>query len=369
MDTEDAPVAHERSGTVTIMFVDSVGSTRLIETMGDDAGFRAIDAKMTIASDTVAAHNGSVVKSMGDGIMAVFPAALDALACAVATMRQTADHDPAQPPAQRLQLRISLNAGDPIRSRGDYYGMPVLIAARLRDATSPGQILATDVVRTLAGTRGDFTFRDIGSLVLRSVSAPVHAWDVCWDEGRESAPAAFAAGTSAPSGDDRPLAHRTVVILFTDIVDSTPLTESIGDNAFRLRARQLDRELRRVISEGGGSTIEGKLLGDGVLAMFPSARSAIDAAVACHAAAQRVELQLHAGIHAGDVLVEGNTLYGGAANIASRYCAASAPGQILVSDVVRGLARTSSGVRFKDLGAFDMKGVADPQRVFEVVTA
>jgi adenylate cyclase len=75
---------------------------------------------------------------------------------------------------------------------------------------------------------------------------------------------------------------------------------------------------------------------------------------------------LHLGIHAGDVIREANNVYGGAVNIASRISALSAPGEVLVSDVVRALARTSAGVTFEDRGEHALKGVADPQRVYAV---
>ncbi|MEE8347362.1 MAG: adenylate/guanylate cyclase domain-containing protein [Dehalococcoidia bacterium] len=156
------------------------------------------------------------------------------------------------------------------------------------------------------------------------------------------------------------------VILFADIVESTSLTEELGDAAFREKARELDTSLRAVIGECQGTPVEGKLVGDGVLAVFTSARQAIDCALRCDAAGEPLGLQLHLGIHAGDVIREGNNIYGGAVNIAARIATASAPGEVLVSDTVRGLARTSAGVAFDDRGEHSLKGVADPQRLFAV---
>jgi adenylate cyclase len=114
-----------------------------------------------------------------------------------------------------------------------------------------------------------------------------------------------------------------------------------------------------------------------VLATFPAASQAIDAAFKCNAAAEATDdgraealrLRLHIGIHAGDVIREQNNVYGGAVNIASRISGLSAPGEVLVSDIVRGLARTSAGVTFEDRGEHALKGVADPQRVFAVRAA
>jgi len=161
----------------------------------------------------------------------------------------------------------------------------------------------------------------------------------------------------------------TAVILFTDIVDSTALTEGLGDSRFREASRALDADLRDAIREAGGAAVDGKLLGDGVLATFPSAAQAIDGARRCLALSAASELGLHIGVHAGDVIREENNVFGGAVNIAARICALSAPGEILVSDVVRGMARSSAGVEFEDRGEQEMKGVGEPVRVYAVRSA
>ncbi len=142
--------------------------------------------------------------------------------------------------------------------------------------------------------------------------------------------------------------------------------ERLGDTAFRAKARDLDASLRAVIRENGGTPIEGKVLGDGVMAVFASAREAIEAALACAHAGDAAGLPLHLGLHAGDVIREENNVYGGAVNIASRISGLSAPGEVLVSDTVRSLARTSAGVSFEDRGEQSLKGVGEPVRVWAV---
>src|SRR5438093_3023999 len=87
-------------------------------------------------------------------------------------------------------------------------------------------------------------------------------------------------------GESDQIAHRrfdslpagTAIILFADIADSTALTERLGDAAFREKARDLDASLRTIIREHAGTPVDGKLVGDGVLAVFTSARQAIEAA-------------------------------------------------------------------------------------------
>ncbi|MEX0682398.1 MAG: adenylate/guanylate cyclase domain-containing protein [Dehalococcoidia bacterium] len=158
----------------------------------------------------------------------------------------------------------------------------------------------------------------------------------------------------------------TAIIVFADIVDSTVLTERLGDLAFRDKARDLDATLRAIIREHSGTAIEGKLLGDGVLAVFTSARQAIEAALACGKAGDDGGLPLHLGLHAGDVIREENNIYGGAVNIASRISGLSAPGEVLVSDTVRSLARTSAGVLFEDRGEHSLKGIEGTVRMYAV---
>jgi class 3 adenylate cyclase len=158
----------------------------------------------------------------------------------------------------------------------------------------------------------------------------------------------------------------TAVILFTDIADSTGLTEQLGDSAFRAASRALDDGVRAAIREAGGTPVAGKVLGDGVMGVFASAAQAIAAARRCVELSRTSELPLHIGVHAGDVIREADNVYGGAVNIASRICGLCDPGEILVSQTVRDLARTSAGVTFEDRGEHALKGIADPVRVFAV---
>lgn len=171
-----------------------------------------------------------------------------------------------------------------------------------------------------------------------------------------------------PKSSDAPSAGTpgTAVILFTDIADSTAMTERLGDAAFRALSRSLDESVRAAIREHNGMPVEGKLLGDGVMGVFASAARAIDTARRCVELSADVEMPLHIGLHAGDVIHESGNVYGGAVNIASRICGLCEPGEILVSQTVRDLARTSAGVTFADRGEHELKGIADPVRVFAV---
>ncbi len=177
----------------------------------------------------------------------------------------------------------------------------------------------------------------------------------------------FFGGAELTAADDPPpVPSGTAIILFADIADSTALTERLGDAGFRGKARALDAGLRAVVHDHGGTAIDGKLLGDGILATFPAASQGIAAALSYEEAAQAVGLGLHVGLHAGDVIRESNNVYGGAVNIAARISALAPPGEVLVSRTVADLARTSAGVTFENRGEHGLKGVGESVQVFAV---
>jgi class 3 adenylate cyclase/pimeloyl-ACP methyl ester carboxylesterase len=158
----------------------------------------------------------------------------------------------------------------------------------------------------------------------------------------------------------------TSTILFADVVDSTAMQGRFGNAVFRERTRQLESALRAAISRAGGTPVEGRTLGDGVIGVFTSAAQAIDAALQCGPHADRVGLQLHLGIHAGDVIHQSGDVSGMAVSVAARISDLTAPSEILVSGTVRDLARASTDVTFEDRGERMLKGIDDPVRVFAV---
>jgi class 3 adenylate cyclase len=234
---------------------------------------------------------------------------------------------------------------------------PTLVVHR-RQVSAPEERIVTALAAAIPGAR----------LLLLEGSLPVPALgDI--DEAAKVV-RQFMTGSEPVTGRTvSELPSGTAVILFADIADSTALTERLGDDAFRAKARDLDGALRAAIRESGGTPVEGKLLGDGVLAVFTSAREAIEAALVCGKAGDDAGLPLHLGIHAGDVIREDNNVYGGAVNIASRIAGLSAAGEVLVSETVRSLARTSAGVGFEDRGEQELKGVGEGVRVWSVAAA
>jgi class 3 adenylate cyclase/pimeloyl-ACP methyl ester carboxylesterase len=243
-----------------------------------------------------------------------------------------------------------------VTSRLPSLRMPTIVIHRDRD-----RAVRFELGRSLAAQIPDATF--IG------LEGRVH-WPWVGDVGAITGAIESFAGSQPPARDEAAgtrAASGTAVILFTDIAESTALTERLGDDAFRAAARELDGRLRAAIRDDNGTPIEGKRLGDGLLATFSSARDALTAARRCVELSAESELRLHVGLHAGDITREGGDVYGGAVNIAARICDLCEPGEVLVSQTVRDLARTSAGVTFDDRGEHQLKGITDPVRVFAVV--
>jgi class 3 adenylate cyclase len=184
------------TGTVTLLFTDLVGSTELMDRLGDEAGDRAVRQHFAILREVASEHDGQEVKSLGDGLMLAFTSALSAIACAVRMQRRISTSG-AGDGGEVNGLRIGLNAGEAISVEGDYFGRPVVVAKRLCDSAGPGQILVSDIVRSLVGRRGGYRFIALGALPLKGFAEPVAAFGLDWSSRDDLAPA-----TARAAADD-----------------------------------------------------------------------------------------------------------------------------------------------------------------------
>jgi class 3 adenylate cyclase/DNA-binding SARP family transcriptional activator/tetratricopeptide (TPR) repeat protein len=168
------------AGVVTLLFTDLVGSTALLGRLGDDAADEVRRAHFALLRGAVARAGGEEVKSLGDGLMVAFASPVQALGCAVAIQQAVAEHNALQADRQ-LAVRVGLHAGEPAAEDGDFHGTPVVVARRLCDAAEGGQVLASELVAQLVGSRGGFRFRPLGGLALKGLVEPVPAVAVDWE--------------------------------------------------------------------------------------------------------------------------------------------------------------------------------------------
>ena len=172
---------------------------------------------------------------------------------------------------------------------------------------------------------------------------------------------AESAGQAAPS-DFRS-------ILFTDVEASTVLTDRFGDAKARDLLREHERLTRDALAAHGGTEI--KTMGDGFMASFTSASSALDAAIAmqqaitAHFAERETPIRIRVGINAGEPIEEHDDLYGASVIRAARVMGQAASGEILVTNVVRELVEGKE-YGFSQCGEVDLKGFEEAVRLFEV---
>lgn len=168
------------SDLVAVLFTDLVASTELMATLGDRSYDDQRRGHFAALGEAIRAHHGEEIKNTGDGVMAVFPAAVDAVEAAVALQHATARHS--RRSSVPLAIRIGLALGDVTREDGDIFGTPVVEAARLVSAARPGQILATALLRAVTGARCATTFADLGTLELKGLPGPVAVCEVVWEQ-------------------------------------------------------------------------------------------------------------------------------------------------------------------------------------------
>ena len=135
---------------VAVLFTDMVGSTALASGLAPDAADELRRGHFSILRQAVAEAGGTEVKNLGDGLMVVFGTASAALSCAVA-MQQGIERDN-RAREHAVGLRVGLSVGEVTREDDDYFGDPVIEAARLCATCEGGQILAADVVRSDGGS-------------------------------------------------------------------------------------------------------------------------------------------------------------------------------------------------------------------------
>jgi class 3 adenylate cyclase len=163
---------------------------------------------------------------------------------------------------------------------------------------------------------------------------------------------------------DRTAAERVLAtVLFTDIVGSTELASRLGDSSWRELLQRHHATVRRELARFEGQELD--TAGDGFFATFQGPARAVLAATAIRDSLRALELEIRAGLHTGECEVSDGKIVGVAVSIGARIASAAGPGEVLVSSTVKDLV-AGSGLQFEDRGEHELKGVADPWRLFAV---
>jgi class 3 adenylate cyclase/pimeloyl-ACP methyl ester carboxylesterase len=169
-------------GFRAIMFTDIEGSTATTQQLGDAIAQEMVRTHNEIVRRALHRFSGAEVKHTGDGIMASFFSAAASIECAIAIQRALAAHSALNASHPPFNVRIGINAGEPVVDGGDLFGTAVQIASRICTRAEARQILVSDVVRQLVAGKG-FLFADQGESELRGFEDPVRLFEVRWHEG------------------------------------------------------------------------------------------------------------------------------------------------------------------------------------------
>lgn len=165
------------TATVTVLFCDVARSTELAVTLGPDAD-AVRRSYLALLSESVRRHRGVEVKGLGDGLMAVFRSAPDALGSAVEMQRSISALD-RRHANLGLELRVGVATGEATEERGDWFGRPVIEASRLCDVSRPGRILAAALTARL-DTAAEVDAAATRSVVLKGLPESVEVVEVPW---------------------------------------------------------------------------------------------------------------------------------------------------------------------------------------------
>jgi class 3 adenylate cyclase len=152
-------------------------------------------------------------------------------------------------------------------------------------------------------------------------------------------------------------------VLFTDIVDSTERAATMGDRAWREMLVRHHTTVRAMLGRYRGREVD--TAGDAFFATFDGPARAIRCAAAISEAVRTLGIEIRAGLHTGEVELEGNEVRGIAVHIGARVGALAGPSEVLVSQTVKDLV-AGSGLTFEDAGEHDMKGIPDRWRLYRV---
>jgi adenylate cyclase len=170
-----------------ILAADVAGYSRLmgVDEEGTLAQLRTIRGELF--DPTIAAHNGRLVKTTGDGLLVEFASVVDALRCATEVQAGMAQRNAAVPDEERIEFRVGIHQGDIVVEDGDIFGDGVNVAARLEGLAPPGGICVSARVQEDATGKLNIAFEDLGEQILKNIARPVRVFRVVMERRAEAA--------------------------------------------------------------------------------------------------------------------------------------------------------------------------------------
>src|SRR5262245_44678650 len=167
---------------VTMMFTDLAGSTAFFDQFGDTAGVRWIEEHNSIVFPEVEKHKGTVVKTIGDSVMAYFATPADAVHAGTDILRAIHAANIKREPKDKMYVRIALHHGLGYLRGGDVFGDVVNVAARIAKTCLPAQILTSEAVYIGAHEDAGLEFKPVTAVQFRGKSTTEQLYEVTWTD-------------------------------------------------------------------------------------------------------------------------------------------------------------------------------------------
>ena len=166
-------------GAITILFTDIEGSTEMVGRLGDEGWMEVLRVHNRLVREIVARFDGIEVKSQGDGFMLAFMSSRMGLRCAIEIQRALEDYA-----SERVEdaprVRVGLHAGFAIHEESDFFGLNVILAARIADCARGGEILASQQLRDFVRADPELHFREGQDLTLKGLAGRQTVYPVDW---------------------------------------------------------------------------------------------------------------------------------------------------------------------------------------------
>ena len=161
-----------------IFAADVVGYSRLVGADEEGTLARLQAHWRELIEPKIAEHQGRIVKTTGDGVLAEFASPVKAVRCAIDVQHGMADRNASVPHEQRIEFRIGINLGDVIVEEGDIFGDGVNVAARLEGIAEPGAVYISRTVRDFVGSTPEIVLEDLGERELKNIAKPVQVFRI-----------------------------------------------------------------------------------------------------------------------------------------------------------------------------------------------
>lgn len=232
---------------LAVLFSDVVGSTRIYEALGDQRAREVIAVCLDLMQGATEAHSGTVIKTIGDEVMATFPSADDAMNAAAQIQRSISTHPALQIEGQSVSVRIGCHFGPVVLERHDVFGATVNTANRMTSQAKSGQIMTTAATVDLLSPDWRASVRQIDLAALSVQGAEVMLYEVMWqtDDITSMLPSIHLGGSS----DRRALRLRLVLSDRELVLDETYPQMAIGradENDVIIRGNLISRIHARI---------------------------------------------------------------------------------------------------------------------------